>query len=449
MSDKPHKLDVDGVTLPGVAALTEDTLALDFTQRFGADYRYVPGWGWLSWGGACWRRDLALCHFDDARKVARHYGDHPENPRGESRRLASARTVAAIVQLAHADRKLVMLPEAFDRLPYELNTPEAVFDLRDGSSRPRARGEPFMHSTAVAPEFRNIQRFAKFIAEITCGDLGLVRFLQQMLGACLFASTALADHWLAFLVGTGRNGKGTLIEQCAARAMGSYARRIPAEVLLADDRGTRHPTEIANLLGVRLAYASEIDEGRRWNESRLKELSGGDKLSGRFMRQDFFEFTPSHRLVIYANHRPTIPNPDAAFRARLKLVPFRADFSGREDTALPDQLADELPLILGWMIAGAADYWEAGRLRSCEAVQEASTAYFDLHSTFEAWIEERCNVAPDLEDRAKRLYDDFAEWKRQRNEGVLSMNRWADMMLTRFARRESHGIIYGGLALRP
>jgi putative DNA primase/helicase len=100
----------------------------------------------------------------------------------------------------------------------------------------------------------------------------------------LFASSALEDHWLAFLVGSGRNGKGTLIEKCAARAMGSYTRRIPAEVLLADDRGTRHPTEIANLVGARLAYASEIDEGRRWNESRLKELSGGDKLSGRFMR---------------------------------------------------------------------------------------------------------------------------------------------------------------------
>ena len=115
--------------------------------------------------------------------------------------------------------------------------------------------------------------------------------------------------------------------------MGTYARRIPSEVLLADDRGTRHPTEIANLVGARLAYASEIDEGRRWNESRLKELSGGDKLSGRFMRQDLFEFVPSHRLVIYANHRPIIQNPDPAFRSRLRLVPFKASFVGRRTRA--------------------------------------------------------------------------------------------------------------------
>jgi putative DNA primase/helicase len=269
-----------------------------------------------------------------------------------------------------------------------------------------------------------------------------------MLGAALFASSALEDHWLAFLVGSGRNGKGTLIEKCASRAMGSYARRIPAEVLLADDRGTRHPTEIANLVGARLVYASEIDEGRRWNESRLKELSGGDKLSGRFMRQDLFEFVPSHRLVIYANHRPIIQNPDTAFRARLRLVPFKASFAGKESTTLPEQLAGELPRILGWMVAGAASYWKAARLLNCPVVEKASADYFDMHSTFDAWIEEHCQIGPAFEERAMALYSDFAAWKKGRGEGVQSQVRWGESMAARFQRRQSNGVVWVGIALR-
>ena len=431
----------------GAPTDTEMEIAAVFAQRGAGSLLYVAGLDWYVNAGPRWQRDEKLERFTLANALCRAAGSDARD--SARNRIETNKTAAAIVSIARPD--LIAVPRDFDVLPYELNTPDGVLDLRDGAWRSRAASDRFMHCTAVTPDPRGTRGtiFAEFLSEITCDDGGLARFLQTMLGAALFASSALEDHWLAFLVGAGRNGKGTLIEKCAGRAMGTYARRIPAEVLLADDRGTRHPTEIANLLGSRLAYASEIDEGRRWNESRLKELSGGDKLSGRFMRQDLFEFVPSHRLVIYANHRPIIQNPDPAFRARLKLVPFNASFVGREDTTLPERLSRELPLILGWMVAGASAYWEAGRLANCAVVDAASAAYFEMHATFDAWLEERCYVDPANEERAKSLYADFKTWKTERGEGVPSQTRWGETMSTRFKRRESHGVIWCGLGLRP
>jgi putative DNA primase/helicase len=441
---RERRHDDDDAELP---TGTEMEIAAIFAQRGAGALLYVAGMDWFTNAGPRWQRDEKLARFTLANELCRAAGSTAEDRARP--RIETNKTAAAIVNIARPD--LIALPADFDRVPHELNTPDGVIDLREGTMRPRAAGDMFMHCTGVAPDARGIVGtiFANFLSDITCGDAELAHFLQTMLGAALFASNALEDHWLAFLVGSGRNGKGTLIEKCAARAMGSYARRIPAEVLLADDRGTRHPTEIANLVGARLAYASEIDEGRRWNESRLKELSGGDKLSGRFMRQDLFEFVPSHRLVIYANHRPIIQNPDPAFRARLKLVPFNASFVGREDTTLPERLSGELPRILGWMIAGAADYWEAGRLATCAAVELASAAYFEMHATFDAWVEERCYIDPSLEERAKLLYGDFKHWKQDRGEGVPSTTRWGEAMSQRFVRRVSDGVIWCGLGLRP
>ncbi len=426
---------------------TEMEIAATFARRAAGSLLYVAGMDWFTNIGPRWQRDEKLARFTLANELCRSAG---QNVRDSARaRIETNRTAAAAVNIARPD--LIAVPADFDRVPYELNTPDGVIDLRCGTMRPRSPGDKFMHCTAVSPDARGISGtiFAGFLSDITCDDAGLAKFVQRMLGAALFASSSIEDHWLAFLVGLGRNGKGTLIEKCAGRAMGTYARRIPSEVLLADDRGTRHPTEIANLVGARLAYASEIDEGRRWNESRLKELSGGDKLSGRFMRQDLFEFVPSDRLVIYANHRPIIQNPDPAFRARLKLVPFNASFVGREDTTLAERLHVELPIVLGWMITGATDYWEAGRLANCAAVEAASSSYFEMHSTFDAWLEERCYVDPAYEERAKPLYADFKGWKQDRGEGVPSQVRWGETMATRFTKRTSNGVIWCGIGLRP
>lgn len=439
-------------------------LASALRVRMGERIRYVPEWGkWLVYDGTRWARDNAGIVATEIDKIAREQaraaeddpalGTRPETRARVARAVDSATQRRGGEAIAASASALIVPASKLDVLPHLLNTPSGTLDLRTGELREHRPDDWLTKRTAVAPSSRGIEgsTFAQFLHEVTCGDAGLVAFLRRMLGACLFASHAIADHWLAFLIGTGRNGKGTLVEHCVARAMGDYARRIPSEVLLADDRGSRHPTEIANLQGVRLAYASEIDEGRRWNESRIKELTGGDMLSARFMRRDFFEFRPSHRLVIYANHRPLIENPDVALRSRVKLVPFNASFAGREDTTLPDRLAEELPIVLGWLVAGALDFYEAGALRNCEAVETATGDYFAANSTFDDWTAECCRVGADFEAPAADLYRKWAEWKERRGEGVQSQKRWSEFMRRagfRPFKREGYSW-WAGVGVRP
>src|SRR5262249_3016733 len=137
-------------------------------------------------------------------------------------------------------------------------------------------------------------------------------------------------------------------------AMGDYHRTAPIETFTSTNTD-RHPTDLASLRGARLVTAIETEEGRRWAESRIKTLTGGDKIAARFMRQDFFEFTPEFKLLIAGNHKPGVRSVDEAIRRRFNLIPFTVTIPPHErDEALGDKLQEELPGILAWIIEGCA-----------------------------------------------------------------------------------------------
>lgn len=221
-----------------------------------------------------------------------------------------------------------------DRKNYLLGTPAGVFDLSTGSM---LAPNPLLYvskQTRVAPSVEPGERFLSFLDEITLGDRELVEFLQVSLGACL--SGAIESHWLLFWIGTGRNGKNTLGD-LVMWIMGDYAKKIPATVLMSKDHES-HPTEMANLMGCRLAVSSEIEQGAFWQEAKLNELTGDGTISARFMRQDFFEFERTHKHLVFGNNRPRLKTVTDALKARIKIVPFKASFLGREDPELPETL---------------------------------------------------------------------------------------------------------------
>jgi len=364
--------------------------------------------------------------------------------------------VSAVVDLTRSDSRIICVAEDFDRVPYELNTPSGVIDLRTCSVRERVSTDLFRKCTAVSPAFGGIggSRFERFLSEITLGDVDLIDFLHRMLGACLFASNALDDHWFSFLVGSGRNGKGTLIEGCAAAAMGNYAAKIPTSVLMAQDHGERHSTELADFCGVRLAYSSEVAAGASWNESRLKELTGGDNVRARRMRQDSFEFVPTHRLLIFANHKPRLRSPDFAFSQRCRMVPFNATFSSSEEqsTTLRAQLHAELPAVLGWMISGARLWHTARRLRNCAAVDSTSEDYIAEQDDIGLFVAECCDLDVRATTASGILLSRFNSWKEARNERAWSQRAFSDAMTTslpliRKRILEGHRV-YDGIAVR-
>ena len=157
------------------------------------------------------------------------------------------------------------------------------------------------------------------------------------------------EHALFFACGTGGNGKSTFLNAIAS-CVGDYHRAAPIETFT-ESNNDRHPTDLAGLRGARMVTAIETEEGRHWAESRIKTLTGGDKIAARFMRQDFFEYTPQFKLLIAGNHKPSLRSVDEAIRRRLHLIPFVVTIPPAErDAELPDKLESERPGILAWMI---------------------------------------------------------------------------------------------------
>jgi putative DNA primase/helicase len=232
--------------------------------------------------------------------------------------------------------------------------------------------------------------------------------------------------------------------------MGDYALKVPSSVLMMQ-RGERHPTEVAQLCGVRLAVANEVSEGEHWDEARVKELTGDMKLTARFMRQDFFQFDATHKFLIAANHRPQVRTMDHAMRRRLLLVPFHARFEGeRRDPHMADKLQAEAQAILAWLIRGAVDWHESG-LMVPTRVRAASDDYADAMDSLGLWIAECCDRSdPQRREGGKLLYDSYKAWKEARGEHAVSMTRWAEQMQSRGIQKvRDNGAKYCGITLTP
>lgn len=273
---------------------------------------------WLHWTGKCWQFDDTLKAFDLARRACRVAAAEC-NQSKVANAIASAKTVAAVERLAKADRRIAATVEQWDADPWLLNTPGGVIDLQTGKTRSHAATDYMVKITETAADaLCPIPHWRQFLDRVTDGDAELLAFLHRVAGYLLTGITR--EHALFFNYGTGANGKTTFLNAITV-AIGDYCRIAPIETFTASTN-ERHPTDLAGLRGARLVTAVETEEGRRWAESKIKALTGGDKISARFMRQDFFEFTPQFKLLIAGNHKPGLRSVDEAIRRRFYLIPF-------------------------------------------------------------------------------------------------------------------------------
>lgn len=451
---------------PTLAEYGEIAASRVFAQRHADQFRYVPEWnGWLFWDGTRWQRDVTgrarlaakeLC--DRNADASRHdpvFGPSSSTRERAAQKLQSKRYVDAVLDLAKVEPLVVVRSGALDANAYLINTPSGTVDLRSGTLRAHQRGDYLTLCTAVAPRPGARPAFDRFMHGITCGDAALGDYLQRALGACL--SGAISDHWLLFWYGSGANGKNTLGD-LVLRILADYAKAVPTQTLMADSHGNRHPTEVANLRGLRLAISSEISEGEHWNEARLKELTGDAVLTGRFMRQDFFEFPRTHKHVVYGNHRPLLRIVDPAIGRRLHMVPFNATFTienGALDPSMPAKLWEEAPQVLAWLIEGHEKWREEGTLRRCRAVEQCTSEYLESQASLDQWIEERLDTVPDDGrggrgwQKSSELYRDFSDWKKDRGEQPFSQTRWSEQMQRRFQFVSAAGRRIVGAVLKP
>lgn len=391
----------------GCPDLSHDSLALRMGTQGGWNdrARYVAGWGaWLFWNGALWAKDEKLRHMTDARDFLRRVavdlqrwaakraedmkqdeGDSLKRwAKKEARTLRSEPTRNNIETMARSNPEMVASADQFDANLDVIGTPGGVVDLRTGTMRPARRDDYLTRSVAVAPANREPVRWLAFLRESMEGDADMVAFLQRLCGYTLTGHTS--EHKLPFLWGPGGNGK-SVFANTLHYLFGDYAKRAPAEAFL-QARGERHPTDLAGLAGARLVIGSELPAARAWNESVIKDLTGGDSITARFMRMDFFTYTPQFSLLIVGNHMPAIGSVDDAMRRRVLMIPFtRAVPAEKRDTQLQVKLREEWPGILQWAIAGAVAWYRDG-LQVPDKVTAESAKYLDAEDVLGQFMDE-------------------------------------------------------------
>ena len=362
--------------------------------------------------------------------------------------IASAKTRAAVVSMAQDDAAMAASIDQWDADPMLLNTPTCVVDLRTGEMRAHDPNDYMTKTCAVGPDPKcPTPLFTAFLRKITGGDEELIRYFQRRYGYTLTGLTR--EHALFFDYGTGGNGKGVLMSTVAG-ILGDYHRVVPMDALMTTF-GDRHPTELAGLMGARMATASETKSGGNWDESKIKALTGGEMVTARFMRQDFFDFTPQFKLFISGNNQPGLREVDEAIRRRLQIAPFNVTIPDEErDTELAEKLKEEWPGILWWMIEGCLE-WQRVGLAPPSAVTDATETYLSAQDLLELWIDECCERAPKVSEQSSKLFENWKTWTEARGERPGHQRSFNERMEKHGFRRnqkDRKGRSFGGLQLQ-
>lgn len=426
---------------------TDDALALSFTRRYAEDWRYCAQWGkWLVWTGNRWQADDTLLVTHLMRHICREAAIKADSHRLAAK-LASSSTVGGVDRLARSDRQHASTSDEWDRDPWLANAPGGVIDLRTGQVRAHDRADR-MTKIATATPNGTCPRWLAFLADITENDRDLMVYLQRVIGYCLTGVTS--EHALFFLYGTGANGKSVFVNVITT-ILGDYAANAPMDTFM-ETRSDRHPTDLAGLRGARFVSSIETEQGRRWNESKVKAITGGDKVSARFMRQDFFEYVPQFKLVIAGNHKPSIRNVDEAMKRRLHLIPFTVTIPPeKRDGKLTEKLLKERDGILAWAVEGCG-LWRQHRLKPPKVVVEATDEYFDDEDAIGEFVDEECYVSGTAREAISMVFQRWRERAEKRGEYV-GTSRWlvAQLLTRGFEKTRLTGgtKAIAGLSLKP
>lgn len=342
-----------------------------FVAQHGDNVRYDhSAHHWLIWAGTHWRGDddgaaqrlakaTARAIYDEAATAAQVGNDDLAAHLSKWARISAAESRRnAILNLARSEYPVALTHDRLNRHDLLLNCQNGTLDLTTGTLKPHERGDLLTYVLPVAYDpAAECPLWGSFIHRITNGDGDLMRFLAAAVGYTLSGLTTA--QVLFFLYGRGANGKSTFIETIMA-LMGDLGHKARAQVLM-QSKYDRIPNEIAALAGKRLVVTSELDDGGRLNEGLVKDLTGGDTMSARFLHREPFTFRPQFTLWLYGNHKPVITGMDDGIWRRIHLIPFNVQIPEDErDTALSAKLRQELPGILAWAMCGWQDFQQRG-----------------------------------------------------------------------------------------
>jgi P4 family phage/plasmid primase-like protien len=384
-----------------------------FVTDHGGGVRYCYPWAsWLVWTGTRWERDETGKAQRLAKETVRAIYREASEAEDEDRRKAlakhaarseSADKIRAMLELAKSE--VPVSPDELDAEPFLLNAKNGTIDLRTGDLREHRREDL---ATKMAPvEYDPDARAPLWAAtlERCLPAEELRRFFKKLCGYAM--SGDVSEHVLPVLYGTGANGKSTILNALLSIA-GDYGMQAAPDLLVAKKGG--HPTEVADLFGMRLVASIEVEDGRRLAESLVKQLTGGDKVRARRMRQDFWQFDPTHKVFMAANHKPEVRGTDLGIWRRIRLIPFTETIAPTDqDKQLPEKLRSELAGILAWAVEGCIE-WQREGLQAPAEVRKATGAYRSEMDVIGAFLADECEIGNGYKTSFKAVYERYSEW---------------------------------------
>lgn len=410
--------------------LTEDAVALMFTAQHGQSARYDHDLGrWAIWDPVAlrWRWDTRQMAVHWCRELARDasQGAAPK----VLERVRRRGFLSGVEAMCRADPAHAVNHDVWDPDDMLLGCPGMTIDLRSGRVRSPKPEDMITRLTAVAPDpTADCPLWRDFIRSVTQEDEDLERFLQVFAGYSLTGS--VKEHQMVFIHGDGGNGKSLLLNTIVG-IMGEYA-QVASMDTFAASRYERHSTDLAAMRGARIVAVSEVAQGVGWNQQRLTQMTGGDKVRARFMRQDEFEYSPKFKLWVVGNHKPDLSSVTDAMRRRMNIIPFTRK-PERPDPDLFERLKPEWPAILHWMILGALEWQREGLIKP-QIICTETEEYFGQQDTFGQWLEECCTI--DQADRhcwsmAQDLYQSWRQFSEARNDLPGSAKSFGELLKAR------------------
>lgn len=437
--------------------LTDLGNAERFVDRHAQNVRHVHPWGKsLVWDGRRWTVDNTAAMKRMAKATIRSIYAEAAGAKDDAEREAigkwataseNNKGVNAMLALAVAEEGIPVLPDQLDRHPWLLNCLNGTVDLRTGLLAPHRREDLITSLAPVAFDPKaECPIWTKTLGEIFGQRADVITFWQRLCGLSLTGD--VCEQILPIAWGSGANGKSTILGAMLGVLGGDYAMKAVPEFLLAM-RGEHHATERADLFGKRLVVAIETGEGARINETLVKELTGSDRIRARRMREDFWEFSPTHKIMLCTNHKPVVKGTDHAIWRRLRLIPFDVKFADdKQDRKLPEKFVRERAGILAWCVRGCLD-WQREGLTAPDDVTKATAQYRADQDTLAEFLAEHCVTLPGTKAKAGALWARFQDWAQKAGEDPGSQKRFGAALSERgFERYTDDGTWYRGIGLK-
>lgn len=419
LADTPDKF-----TKRMAPGLTDMGNGIRLVKQYGNKIRYCYDWGkWLIWDEKRWTMDKNGAIMRTAKDTVRSIYIEAAAATEENERKTIAKhaiqsesesKLKAMIALAESEIGIPVKPELFDQNKYLLNCSNGTIELKTGIIREH-RQEDFI--TKMVPTAYDTKAtcptWLAFLERIFESNKVLIKYIQKSLGYCLTGDTK--EQVIFILHGTGANGKSTLLEAVAATLGDDYAQQTPTSTLMVK-RNDANSNDIARLRGARFVSAVEAEEGQRLAESLVKQMTGGDRLTARFLYSEHFEFRPEFKLFLGTNHKPQIRGTDYAIWRRIRLIPFNVTIpEDEQDKNLPGKLRAETPGILKWMLEGCL-VWQKEGLGMPDEVKSATEGYRMEMDKLADFLDERCITAPHAKVKISDLYKTYLDWCEENGE---------------------------------